>query len=532
MSRPAPRASAGQFVALRSDLAAARFSVDGLRDLWGDEAGGALTRSHRLPAQRELERRRERGELPPAGTLAWFFVLGLPLASVEFDSAAPALSASGAVRLGLADEHDDGLLHPLVDLRPYAFDDATGAGEWWIASDLGELALGRPLGTEHVLGIGGASTTLSGLIFDAPVETALDLGTGCGIQALHVSRHAARVVATDISPRALAFAAFNAGLNCVENVEFRLGSLFEPVAGELFDQIVSNPPFVITPRGAAVPEFEYRDGGMVGDALVRAVVDGVAAHLKPGATAQLLGNWEYRDGVDGLTRVGAWLDELESAGRGLDAWVVERELQDAPSYAETWIRDGGTRAGSDDYERWYGEWLDDFERRGVEYVGFGYLVLRRPTRGARPTLRRLESVESTGVSAGGLSAHLADGLACHDVLVSMNDGELLGCLPIVASDVTEERHYWPGDENPTIVTLRQGGGFGRTIAVDPALAGLVGASDGELSIGVIIGALATIFEVDEDDVRTSLLPRVRELLMVGFLRVDGRGGAPRRGLGE
>ena len=57
----------------------------------------------------------------------------------------------------------------------------------------------------------------------------LDLGCGGGIQALHASRHADHVVATDLSDRALAFAAFNAALNETE-LELRQGSLLDPVS--------------------------------------------------------------------------------------------------------------------------------------------------------------------------------------------------------------------------------------------------------------------------------------------------------------
>jgi len=74
------------------------------------------------------------------------------------------------------------------------------------------------------------------------------LGTDCGVQAMHASRFADRVSATDISERALAFARFDSALNGVTNIEFRLGNLFEPVSGLRCDPIVSNPPFVITPR--------------------------------------------------------------------------------------------------------------------------------------------------------------------------------------------------------------------------------------------------------------------------------------------
>jgi hypothetical protein len=85
--------------------------------------------------------------------------------------------------------------------------------------------------------------------------------------------------------------------------------------------------------------------------------------------------------------------------------------------------------------------------------------------------------------------------------------------------VTETRHYLPGAENPTVIELRQGGGFGRSVQADPALAGLVGASDGELSVGQIVGALAQLLEVDEQSLTASVLPAVRALVDDGFLRL-------------
>jgi SAM-dependent methyltransferase len=378
---------------------------------------------------------------------------------------------------------------------------------WWIASDLGELAVGGALREDHVLGVGGASTTLSGLMIGTPVESALDLGTGCGIQAMHAARHARRVVATDISRRALDFAQFNAHLNEIGNIEFRLGSLFDPVRGERFGHIVSNPPFVITPRVNGVPAYEYRDGGLVGDALVASVIAGVAQHLEPGGVVQLLGNWEYRPGGDGLERVGAWVD-----ASGLDAWVVEREVQDVALYSETWIRDGGTRPGPE-FDRLYGAWLDDFEARRVTRVGFGYLTLRYPR--AAPTLRRLERLD--GQLGAGLGPHLAATLAAHDRQSTLNDDQLSRLVLTVAQDVTEERHYWPGAEDPTVMMLRQGGGFGRSMGLGTGLAALVGACDGELSVRAIVAAIAQLLEVEEPALGEELLPRVRELIETGFL---------------
>ncbi len=486
---------------LRQDLDAARFSVDSLTELWGADAAAALHRGQRVPALRALHAPSHDG---PLGTLARLFVLGLPVGIPQLEAALPSLGVAGAVELGLVDAAGN----PLLDLRPYGFVDAGGVGSWWIASDLGELSTGAPLREDHVLGVGGASTTLSGLMIHRPVDSALDLGTGCGIQALHAARHARRVVATDISQRAIDLASFNAELNQIGNIEFRLGNLFEPVAGERFDHIVSNPPFVITPRAEGVPAYEYRDGGMVGDALVAAVIAGVGAQLAPGGVAQLLGNWEYRDGEDGLDRVAGWFD----ANR-LDGWAIEREVQDAALYAETWIRDGGTRPGPQ-FDRLYGAWLDDFEARGVSAVGFGYLTIRN----ARSGLRRLERLE--GPVGAGLGPHLEDALAAEDRLAALDDDALARQRLTVAPDVTEERHYWPGDADPTVMTLRQGGGFRRGFPLDTGLAALVGACDGELSVRAIAAAIAELLEVDGAELLAGLLPGIRELVFTGFLRLQ------------
>ncbi|WP_176491587.1 methyltransferase [Curtobacterium sp. 'Ferrero'] len=520
--------------AIAADLDTAGFTVDRLDALWGTEAAASLHRGSRVAALRALAAR----DTSPLATLATLFVLGLPVTRAHAEAAFPTAGVAAVVAAGLlrgteadADprgtgvddsglplEPADALVHPTVDLRPYAFVDDLGAGSWWIVSDLGELALGTALGEEHVLGIGGATTTLSGLQLPVPVRRVLDLGTGCGIQAMHARRFADEVVATDISHRALDIARFNVALNGLDGIELRHGSLFEPVAGERFDRIVSNPPFVITPRREGVPSYEYRDGGMVGDALVETVLRGLADHLEPGGTAQLLGNWEYRWGSDGLDRVRSWFADTD-----LDVWVVEREREDPPAYAETWIRDGGTKPGTARFDALVDAWLDDFRDRRVTGVGFGYVVVRRPVGadgrpGGTTRLRRFERVpETLGSNPAGLGATVARVLDASAWLAAHDDAALAAAHLRVAGDVTEERYYWPGNDDPTVMTLVQGGGFGRRVDADTALAAFVGACDGELSVQAIIAAIAQITGADEDALVADLLPRARDLVLDGLL---------------
>ncbi|WP_144721559.1 methyltransferase [Cellulosimicrobium sp. TH-20] len=524
---------------LREDLAAAGFTVDGVERVLGPVASAALHREQAVPARRALRDRGREGADPTAA-LAALFLLGDDVPRRALDAALGRTGVDGARRLGLveaAGAGDDDAVRALVDLRPYAATDAAGPVTWWLSSDLGELATGRRLAPDHVLGAGGASLTLAQVTVRTPVGRVLDLGTGCGIQALHAARHARSVVGTDISRRALGFAAFNAALDAAFDedsgdspaawaggaaptgrVELREGSMLEPVAGERFDLVVSNPPFVITPRaaGGALPDYEYRDGGRSGDDLVRDLVTGVGAVLEPGGVAQLLGNWEHRRGVPWDERVGAWLDEA-----GLDGWVVQREVLDPAEYAETWIRDGGTTPEREPaaWAAAYGAWLDDFAARDVEAVGFGIVTLRRPLAGARPTLRRLE--EHTGSVRQPLGAHLAASLAAHDWLAARDDAALAGERLAVAPDVTEERFHTPGAPDPTVVLLRQGDGLGRAVRATTGLAALVGASDGELTVGQLVGAIAALFEVAAEDLAGEILPDVRGLVRDGFLAPVG-----------
>jgi len=482
--------------ALRGDLS--DWTNDAIGALVGDRAISALDREQLVPARLAA---RAAGD-DQIALLTRLFALGDTLSVAQVNRALPKLGAQAAAASGLiatAGASDDDPVRALIDLRPYE----TETHRWWIASDRGETVTDARLEGDHVLGVGGASLTLASVTMRQPVDRVLDLGTGSGVQALHATTHAQSVVATDVSRRALEFAAFNAAL-AGATLDLREGSLLDPVQGEKFDLIVSNPPFVITPAGA--PSFEYRDGGMAGDGIVGSLVATLGGVLNPGGVAQLLGNWEIRDGWE--ARVTEWLD---ASPVPLDAWVVQRDSLDAAQYAEVWLRDAGVvpERGRVAFDDAYEAYLADFDRRGVREVGFGMIVLRRPVDGARPTLRRLEFLEGQL----GSGHDLADGLAAHDRLASLDDAALLNEHLTVAGDVTREVYGRPLLPDPEHILIRQGGGFGRAVRADTGLAGFVGACDGELSVGQILGALEALGVEHASE----LLPAIRELVETGFL---------------
>lgn len=504
--------------ALAADLR--DYTVAAIEAELGPVAARALEREESLPARRALA---SSGE--PVARLFSLFQLGAELTRAEVEAAAPRTGVAGLERLGLVRTAGAGRgdeVRAAVELSPYSAQVEEGEVDWWIASDPGEVARGGAvLPTSHVLGVGGASRTLAQLTVREPRERVLDLGTGCGIQALHAAAHAREVVATDIDERALAFARFNAALNLppqAGSVTTRAGSMLEPVAGERFDLVVSNPPFVITPRGAGVAEFTYRDGGASGDDLVRTLLRSLPTVLAPGGVAQLLGNWEHRRSQPWNERVSAWVADL-----GLDAWIIQREVQDPAEYAELWLRDGGLTADRDraGYERAYEAWLADLASREVEGVGFGFLTLRRPAGGGaelRSPWIRVEEI--TGSVQQPLGATVSGVLAAVDRWSGASAADLLAQHWVVASDVTEERFFTPGEASPSVILLRAGGGFGRTVRCDTALAAFVGACDGDLSGGQIVAALAGLLEVEAAALVAQIVPQLRGLVLDGLL-LDG-----------
>ena len=565
-SVPVPALDRDLIARLRFDVIAASWTTDTLETLLSDGALSALMRDSRLPALVELA-----GVTDPAATLTRFFVLGQPERASALDASLPTLGAAGLETLGLAvtiDEAEascafvmsrergkvtpkrgadggpdvervsqeeasfprmsaiptmrdpdeeapeaepDPWMRALFDVRPHAACLPDGDHDWWVISDLGEAQTGRPLAADHVLGVGGATLTLLEMTVREQVDSALDLGCGCGIQALYLATHASRVVATDVSARACALTQFNAALN-ETTIDVREGSLFEPVAGETFDLIVSNPPFVITPdsvRGTA-GLLEYRDGGMDRDNLIAVILRDAPLCLNVGGTLQMLANWEIPASRDPDTqwaqRVDAWLEGLP-----VDAWVVQRDVLEPARYVDMWIRDsGGQLMPRADYDRAFTSWLVDFRRAGTGAIGMGFVALRR--------LDEAEAA-SGGVRAYDLSldGHAPRGRDVSWALASLRGPELWDTVLTRASDVREERHYVPGSPDPELLILHQGGGLGRSVPVSSAVSAVVGASDGELTVGQIVAAVAMLTSVEADDVRAEVEAPLRDLIRWGFL---------------
>jgi hypothetical protein len=288
-------------------------------------------------------------------------------------------------------------------------------------------------------------------------------------------------------------------------LDLRNGSLWEPVADEQFDLIVTNPPFVISP--ATTERLLYRDSGMPGDELVRHVVTGAAQHLKPGGWCQLLGNWVHDATGSWEERLAGWL-----ADTGCDTWVVQRERIDPARYIELWLDDAGLR-GEPDYVKRYDAWAGWFEEQRITAVGMGWITLRNA--GRQPPYTRIESWPYSVEQP--IGPQIAAWATAVDHERALGDNELLATRLVTAADVAEERVGQPGAVDPDHIVLRSQRGMRRSHRASTAVAAMVGACDGELTLGQIAEALAVLLEADAARLRTELISAARTLLLDGLL---------------
>lgn len=469
---------------LRDALVAADFTYEAVAERLGPVAHAALSRNETLPGRR---RTREHDELD---TLIRLFLLQTPVKLTDAEKSLPGLIDKLAVE-GILSQ-SVGQVAARMDVRPYATDDT----QLWVLSDLTPGLDGSPnkVGANHVLGISPASTSLAQQTIRQPFGRALDLGTGCGVQALHLARHCDHVVATDVNSRALWMTRFNAALNDV-TVDVRDGSFFEPIADERFDLITTNPPFVISP--ATGERLVYRDSGLPGDRVVEDIVRKAPDHLNDGGWCQILANWIIAKDRSWDERLGGWLTDET------DAFIVQREVLDPAAYVELWLKDAGLH-GAPDYVQRYDTWLDWMDRQGIEGVGFGWINLHRTGGGRRELLEWPYDVEQPIGPAIAAWGDAATDIALNDRLLA-------------ADDLQQETLGAPGAEDPAYVIIRQQRGLRRARQADTVEAALVGACDGELSLGQILGAIADLTGRDTAETLATYLPVAQELVAQGFL---------------
>ncbi|MFG2046382.1 methyltransferase [Micromonospora sp. NPDC048935] len=475
--------------ALRAALTRTGFTSRGVAERLGAQATAAVARNDFRAALRATE------DGDPLGTLIRVFICDQTESEAAVAAALAPLGLEEALAGGLVERYGGGL-RAGIDLEPYGDD-------WWVLADVSASARpGRPLHAEHVLGVGGATQTLIGATMRRPVDSALDLGTGSGVQALHLATHARSVTATDLSERALRFAATTAALNG-QDWELLRGDLVAPVAGRRFDLVVSNPPFVV---GPGTTTHVYRDSGRVGDAIGAELAAAAPGLLTEGGTMQYLANWVHVAGEEWDERVAGWF-----AGTGLDAWVIQREVADPMAYVDLWLTDVGETA---DPQR-MAAWLDWFDAHKVEGIGFGIVSVRRG--GHTDPVVRVEDLRQRVQPP--LGDHIAAWFDRQDFLRVRDTEALLAERYRAAEGLQLRQEATMGDEGWAVdrQVLAMPHGLRWTEEIDPLVLALVGGADGRLPLRDQLALLAAAHDVEPDEMAEAAGPIVAHLVERGFI---------------
>jgi len=434
----------------------------------------------------------------PLGAAIRFWHLGLPVTNSAMEASLDGFSTMALQSAGLVETHPDGWA-PALAIAPL--------GERLIAYDHDD---GGTLAADHVLGIGAATRTLAELTPRAPVKRALDLGTGGGAQALLARAHAGRVVATDVSPRAVWMARLSATLSGVDDLDLRTGDGTAPITGELFDLIVCNPPFVISPDEALA----FRDGGDVSDGLSRRLVRDVVPHLQPGGTACLLVNWVVTVSAAEASVPQTWIEDL-----GCDALILHHDSLDPLAYAERWA----ILPSSADFEERrvaLRRWTDHLRSLGATAIASGAIILRKSGKGSRVRVARMLKRPVRG------GTQVERMLAAIDRFDGGQDPRLDDAVFRLAHDHRVEQRLVYGHRSyradDAVLRLDRSAGVSATVPAD--LLEAIFEIDGERSLGRLVDDLADARDVSAAELRISLGPVIVELYELGFLTLAEAAG--------
>lgn len=426
-------------------------------------------------------------EITTANVLIRLFLLGAPIDAATFDEFIPASLQLIFERSGLT-RSIDGMVDGQVVIIP--------VDDMLFASDAFHI-LGSDDASEFVLPASTHSANFLRLLtMRDPVDTALDLGCGCGIHALFAARHSRAVVATDISPRAIAYTSFNAILNNLSNIECREGNLFEPVADQCFDLIISNPPFVISPSES----FVYRDNAMELDTFCEVLVGEAPAYLNEGGHLQMLCEWVEVDGQPWQDRIAGWI-------RGCDAWVLHAAPLTPAAYVQQRSSDISVDAGQSGAPD---TWTAYFEKHRVRAVHPGVLTLRR--RDADNWIHVQNLPGDVIVPAG---QAIIDGIDAVDFLESCDDVSLLEATLTLADDLSAEQ--MESDGKITGIYLKLNNALATDAEIDGPVAAFLNLFGGQRPVQDCISEFAATTDANAAQLQNDLLAIIRVFVSRGFL---------------
>jgi predicted RNA methylase len=369
----------------------------------------------------------------------------------------------------------------------------------WIASDSYQR-LKSESPAEYVPTVSAPADALLQFAVRRPVRATLDLCSGCAVHALAASGFSERVVAVDLNPRAKMFAEFNVALNGCGNVQPIVGDLFQPVEGELFDLILSNPPFVMTPSR----DFLFRDNPLELDGFCGQIITAVPRFLRENGFFQLVCEWVELQDQDWQQRMRGWF-----ADSGCDVWVLEANRERPNSYVDDWVRQNYSLHREEEQID-PAEWIRYFEQRNVAAIHGGLIAMRRRDGENWVSFSRLPKVLTEPVGESVLQA-----FAVRDLLHNRSrESDLLSLRLRVApaAELNQTLHWRSGRWQTASASLRLTEGVPVAVGVDDNVRELLSYMDGQRTLGEAIQAFADRLRLPADAIRSQCVGMARRMM--------------------
>ncbi len=433
-------------------------------------------------------------EATTTNTLIRLFLMGQELAADIVQSALPESFRTLCERFGLLQQSGN-QYRASIAIVP--------VGEFLIASDAFQL-LATEQASEFVLPASTHSANfLRKLILPGDAVDALDLGAGCGIHALFLSKQSEQVVASDISERAIRYIEFNALLNDRDNITAVRSDRFAGLDGKKFDHIVSNPPFVPGPGG----EYTYRDSQLELDEFCSKLAAEAADHLKPGGLFQMLCEWVEIQGEQWSERLAGWFEDA-----GCDSWILHSLPVIPANYVAKRLTDIGN--SDNDIGQAFDKWVKYLTDRHVVAIHPGMVVIRK-----RQGNNWFHVHDFASDVEDGAGAAVASAISACDCIYEFTDQQLLDSVVILSPQLRLEQSFERAENAwaPGQSVLSLSGGLPLVAEVDMAVLAFLNQLDGNRTIRDCAAKFSDAANAEASKVEADFLPIIRMFMGRGFI---------------
>lgn len=427
--------------------------------------------------------------------LARLFFLGQPVDSESVQEALPGGFVQACLRCGL-------LVEDQTTIRPAAL--VVPVDGHLFASDLQRIEFQED--EEFVPTLCDAALHLNAITLRNRVGRTLDLCSGFAMHGILASAYSESVIASDLNPRAEGFARFNAALNGHDNLRAVTGDLFAALAGQRFDLILANPPFIISPD--AVTTFRYSPFEL--DGFVQKMLAQACEYLEEGGTLQTICEWVEIEGLDWQSRLQAWF-----VGNGCDVWVMPANRQLPGSYARSVLRQ--TIDDESELSSLQSQWERYFRNQKVAAIQGGFVMMRR-----RSGNNWIDFTQLTKPIREPIGTAIEQGFAARNLAFRPDsDDAMLDCRPVVANGLRQvetskwKDFRWQCDS----IVLHLDHGLPVTIGIDEYVRLLIEKFDGDRTVRTVLEMFAKEVGLPIEAGRTQGIKILRSMIKSGVLLV-------------